>query len=196
MAAALEAAVAKLGEERKAEPEPEAAPKSGTALLVPSNELLVPVALPEAIKEMNDKHAVISNLGGKCVVMEWTKSLIMPDAKELAYQSFTSFRERYANQHVDFGGPYGRMSKATYWLAHPQRRQYEGLDLMPNGPAVLPGGYLNLWRGWGVEPRKGSWQLMQRHIAGGVGNGNQYEEFEDFHQAMDWTRSRCRTMKA
>ena len=73
MAAALEAAVAKLGEERKAEPEPEAAPKSGTALLVPSNELLVPVALPEAIKEMNDKHAVISNLGGKCVVMEWTR---------------------------------------------------------------------------------------------------------------------------
>ena len=178
VADALEAAVAKLGEERKAEPEEEVAPKSGTALLIPSNELLVPVAFPEAIKEMNDKHAVISNLGGKCVVMEWTKSLIMPDAKELAYQSFTSFRERYANQHVDLGGPYGRISKAAYWLTHPQRRQYEGLDLMPNGPAVLPGGHLNLWRGWGVQPRKGSWRLMQRHIAEVLANGNQ--EFEDY----------------
>ena len=43
VADALEAAVAKLGEERKAEPEEEVAPKSGTALLIPSNELLVPV---------------------------------------------------------------------------------------------------------------------------------------------------------
>ena len=52
---------------------------------------------------MNDKHAVISNLGGKCVVMEWVPSMIMPGAKELSYQSFTSFRERYANQWVDHG---------------------------------------------------------------------------------------------
>jgi Family of unknown function (DUF5906) len=177
VAEALQSAIVKLGEERKAEEE--AAPKSGTALLVPSNELLVPVAVPPpAIKELNDKHAVIGNLGGKCVVMEWVPSVIMPGAKELSYQSFTSFRERYANEYVDLDGPHGRIPKAAYWLTHPQRRQYEGMDLMPNGPAVLPGGYLNLWRGWGVEPRKGSWRLMQRHIAEVLANGNQ--EFEDY----------------
>ena len=177
VAEALQSAIAKLGEERRAEEE--AAPKSGTALLVPSNELLVPVAVPPpAIKELNDKHAVIGNLGGKCVVMEWVPSVILPGAKELSYQSFTSFRERYANEYVDLDGPHGRIPKAAYWLTHPQRRQYEGMDLMPNGPAVLPGGYLNLWRGWGVEPRKGSWRLMQRHIAEVLANGNQ--EFEDY----------------
>jgi hypothetical protein len=105
--------------------------------------------LPEAIKEMNDKHAVISNLGGKCVVMEWVPSIVMPGTKELAYQSFTSFRERYASQYVDCG--HVRASTGNVWLAHPHRRQYEGLDLVPNGPGVLPGRYLNLWRGWGVE---------------------------------------------
>ena len=174
---ALQAAIAKLPEP-EAEPEGEAEPKSGMALAVPSNELLVPVAPPEAIKTLNDKHAVIGNLGGKCVVMEWVPSVIMPGAKELGYQSFTSFRERYANQHVDHGGPHGRIPLAAYWLTHPQRRQYEGMDLVPNGPAVLSGGYLNLWRGWGVEPRKGSWRLMQRHIAEVLANGNQ--EFEDY----------------
>jgi hypothetical protein len=144
------------------EPDCSAVPKPGTALQLASNDLLVvePLALPEAIKTMNDKHAVISNLGDKCVVMEWVPSVIMPEAKELSYQSFTSLRERYANKFVDLGGPAGRMSQATYWLTHPQRRQYEGLELAPNGPSVLPGGYLNLWRGWGVEPRKGSWRLI------------------------------------
>ena len=54
---------------------------------------------------------------------------------------------------------------------------------MPNGPAVLPGCYLNLWRGWGVEPRKGSWRLIERHIAEVLANGNQ--EFEDY--LKKWT---------
>jgi hypothetical protein len=161
----------------------EAAPKSGTALVVAPNQLLVELALPEAIKKMNDKHAVIGNLGGKCVVMEWVPSAIMSGAKDLAYQSFTSLRERYANQFVDHGGPRGREALATYWLTHAQRREYEGLDLVPNGPPVLPGGYLNLWRGWGVEPRKGSWRLIQQHIAGVLANGNQ--EFEDY--IKKWT---------
>jgi hypothetical protein len=140
--------------------EPAAEAKAGTALVAPSELLVVEpkLALPEAIKTMNDKHAVISNLGGKCVVMEWVPSAIMPGAKELAYQSFTSLRERYANRHVDLEGSRGREPLAMYWLTHPQRRQYEGLDLVPNGPSVLSGGYLNLWRGWGVEPRKGSWR--------------------------------------
>jgi hypothetical protein len=61
---------------------------------------------------------------------------------------------------------------APVWLAHPYRRQYEGLDLVPNGPAVLEGNRLNLWRGWGVEARQGEWGLMQRHIEEVLANGD------------------------
>jgi hypothetical protein len=144
---------------------------------VPANET------PEerAVREMNDKHAVISNLGGKCVIMEWVPSAISEGQKELSYQSFQAFRERYANQYVVMPNGRGRWETepfAPIWLAHPHRRQYEGLDLVPNGPPILPNGYLNLWKGWGVEPRKGSWRLMQRHIAEVLANGNQV--FEDF----------------
>ena len=57
-------------------------------------------------------------------------------------------------------------------LTHPNRRQYDGLDLVPNGDPVLGNGYLNLWKGWGVEPRKGSWRLMRRHIEEVLANGN------------------------
>jgi hypothetical protein len=151
------------------------------ATLIPANET------PEetAVREMNDKHAVISNLGGKCVIMEWVPSMISEGQKELSYQSFQAFRERYANHYIDVPVPTGRgrghWSTAPFapiWLTHPDRRQYEGLDLVPNGPAILPNGYLNLWRGWGVDPRKGSWRLMQKHIAEVLANGDQV--FEDF----------------
>jgi Family of unknown function (DUF5906) len=171
-------------EPAKPEPEEVAAPKAtGTALVRTTGGLPVVEGSgePEAIKEVNDKHAVISNLGGKCVVMEWAPSAIKPGAKELAYQSFTSFRERYANRYVALPNNQGRIvgvPMAPLWLAHPQRRQYEGLDLVPNGPSVLPGNYLNLWRGWGVDPEKGSWRLLRRHVAEVLANGDQ--RFEDF----------------
>ena len=165
-------------EQPKPEPKPEPLPaQQSLTVVAPTPERLA----PDAIVDMNNKHAVISSLGGKCVVMEWAPSAITEGGTELAYQSFTSFKERYLNRYVEMPNGRGLMAHvplAPYWLAHPQRRQYEGLDLVPNGPAVLPGRYLNLWRGWGVEPRKGSWKLMQRHIAEVLANGNQ--AFEDY----------------
>jgi hypothetical protein len=171
------------------EPEPEAELQAGPEAeaskaltiiepkTVPANE----TPIEKAIREMNDKHAVISNLGGKCVIMEWVPSPISEGQKELSYQTFAAFRERYANQYVVVSNSKGRWETAPaapIWLAHPHRRQYEGLDLVPGGPPILPNGYLNLWKGWGVEPRKGSWRLMQRHIVEVLANGNQ--GFEDF----------------
>jgi Family of unknown function (DUF5906) len=190
--AALVAAAAKANPQPEPEPEPTAAgaaqaatAKALTVIEQPKPEAtLIPVnETPEetAVREMNDKHAVISNLGGKCVIMEWVPSAISEGQKELSYQSFQAFRERYANHYIDIPAGRGRWGTAPFapiWLTHPHRRQYEGLDLVPNGSAVLPNGYLNLWRGWGVEPRKGSWRLMQRHIAEVLANGNQV--FEDF----------------
>ncbi len=171
-----------------AEPEPETEKQAeGKALTViepPKGGAVVPIGeTPEekAIKEMNDKHAVISNLGGKCVIMEWVPSAISEGQKELSYQSFQAFRERYANQYIIVPNGRGRwesVSLAPIWLTHPHRRQYEGLDLVPDGPPVLPNGYLNLWKDWGVKPRKGSWRLMRRHIAEVLANGNQV--CEDF----------------
>ena len=170
--------------------EEEAEPKANALTVIPQSAMIPADETPEekAVREMNDKHAVISNLGGKCVIMEWVPSAISEGQKELSYQSFQAFRERYQNQYVVVGNGRGRWETeafAPFWLSHPHRRQYEGLDLVPGGPAILPNGYLNLWKGWGVEPRKGSWRLMQRHIAEVLANGSQ--EFEDYiKRATAW----------
>ena len=103
-------------------------------------------------------------------------SAITEGGTELAYQSFSSFKDRYLNRYIEMPNVKGLMrgiQTAPYWLAHPDRRQYEGLDIVPNGPAVLPNGYLNLWRGWGVDPKPGSWKLLRRHVEEVLANGSQ-----------------------
>src|SRR6516165_3350211 len=122
-----------------------------------------PVYTPKEIIKLNRQHAVIANLGGKCVIMEFVPSNVTPGTTEPAYQTFTSFRERYLNQYVYDGGG-KRMSLGQFWLGHQHRRQYAGLDLVPHGPEVLPGNIFNLWRGWGVDPKEGDWSLLRKHV--------------------------------
>ena len=50
----------------------------------------------------------------------------------------------------------------TLWLESSKRRFYDGIDLAPDGK--LPLTYYNLWKGFSVEPKKGSWDLYKKHI--------------------------------
>jgi hypothetical protein len=107
--------------------------------------------------------------------MEWLPGLVTKGGEEISYQTFGAFKDRYANRYIDATDLRGRretLPLAPVWLAHPYRRQYEGLDLVPNGEAVLEGNRLNLWRKWGVEAQQGEWGLMQRHVEEVLANGD------------------------
>src|SRR5262249_40397833 len=103
-------------EPKRAEPEPEPEPEKRRELVPQAQRSLgqrivsepVGAWVPERVKELNEKHAVIGNLGGKCVVMEWIPSVITPGGTELSYQTFTSFRERYANLYIEGTDSRGR----------------------------------------------------------------------------------------
>jgi Family of unknown function (DUF5906) len=85
----------------------------------------------------------------------------------LSLQSVEAFKTWYANQTIAVRGRDGNKNRkplGTAWLEHPKRRQYEGVELVPNAPKELPNGNLNLWRGFGVEARQGEWPLMLHHI--------------------------------
>src|SRR5262249_544051 len=102
---------------------------------------------------------------------------------EPSYQTFKTFRERYLNQYIHDGISDKRISVGQFWLAHPRRRQYEGLDLVPNGPTVLRGNILNLWRNWGVESKKGHWSRLRNHVYEVLANGD--PKFDDY--IIRWT---------
>lgn len=106
------------------------------------------------LEELNAKHAVIGNLGGKCrVVEEVWDSFGSHRRRAFVKQSFEDFRNRYRNRKVVVGETKdGRpMEKAlgTWWTDHPQRREYDRLEFSPG--RELPENVLNLWQGYAVE---------------------------------------------
>lgn len=51
---------------------------------------------------------------------------------------------------------------AKWWLGNPRRREYIGVDFVPNGPA--PADRLNLWCGWPLKPRAGRWDYLRELV--------------------------------
>jgi hypothetical protein len=116
---------------------------------------------------MNEQHSVIGNYGGKCRVLEWVPSELDPDALVAVFQTKSDFIARYSNRQLGWkmGKP---ITLGQWWFEHPRRSGYRGVVFKPAKPAVITrgdhGDYLNLWKGWGVVPRKGRWPLMRDHI--------------------------------
>lgn len=115
-------------------------------------------AIDPHLRQMNEKHAVIADIGGKCRVI----SEVYDDSLErhrISKQSFEDIRNRYRHIKVVVGQGKGgapiEKLLGNFWLDHPQRRQYEKIVFAPG--KEIEGSY-NLWQGFAVEPIPG-----QRH---------------------------------
>jgi len=154
---------------------------NGHALAFPGFQAAATPANP--LIELNEKYAVIGDIGGKCLVMSWVASKIDETVKVPSFQTFNSFRDRYSNRYVDKGinpktGAAERAALGGEWLKWPHRRSFEGIDLIPDQPPSLPGGILNLWTGLAVQPMAGEWNLMREHICKVLGAGERsYAEY-------------------
>src|SRR5690606_3109932 len=110
-------------------------------------------ALPiyPTLEEMNKKHAVLLQEGGKTRVLSWERTELDEDRLVPVLQSFEDFRNRYMHRFVEYptdkGVGYKPLGK--WWLEHGQRREYLALRFFPGKPEEVDG-YLNMWRGWSV----------------------------------------------
>ena len=73
---------------------------------------------------------------------------------------FNDFRNFHLNRYVNGTDA---ISIGNWWLAHKDRRQYVGVVLIPGAEPIVDG-RLNLWRGFGVEAKRGNWSLLREHI--------------------------------
>lgn len=115
--------------------------------------------------EMNEKHAVISVYGNKCIVISAKKGTLDECTEGFDTQTFENFRNRYLGTkkiYLENGDPKEK-TLGNWWLSHPRRRQYDRVVFSPDGHNLRPNEF-NLWRGFAIEPRQGSWELFRRHI--------------------------------
>lgn len=128
--------------------------------------------------QLNKKYSVIGDMGGKCMVLGWVPSKVDDKVRVPSFQTFKSFSERYSNRFVMMrkqkGNDWTEEAKqlGAAWLGWTRRVGYDGIDLVPGGPAVLPNNYLNLWSGFAVTPQQGDWRLMRMHIAKVLAGGD------------------------
>lgn len=134
--------------------------------------------------ELNEKHAVIGNYGGKCRIVEELVDHSL-GRSQLTTQSFEDFRNRYMAQKVAVGtnaktGESVFMPLGQWWLQHPSRRQYETIVFAPG--KELSESY-NLWKGFACEAKPGDLhQVLLTHILENVCGGNQAH----YHYLVRW----------
>jgi hypothetical protein len=117
------------------------------------------------LAELNRDNAVVLD-GGKAWVLRFEQVTHNLNGRRYSYRvpiylRTGDFRTLYMNRCVKIDDDVVELGK--WWLRHPARRQFLGLVFRPGGEPVVED-RLNLWTGWGVEPKQGDWSLMQKHI--------------------------------
>lgn len=127
------------------------------------------------IQELNERHAIVFEQNGSVIVITETTEdnqfqlrFSPPTVMPILYPKMVTIGESARGKPIQ--KPLG-----TVWLTHPKRRFYHGIELAPNG-AANPG-YYNLWRGFSVEPKKGSWPLFREHLKLLAGNNLDCAEY-------------------
>ena len=114
------------------------------------------------LAEFNARYMVV-NEAGRAIIYEavYDGMLKRPHFTRITFSmNFRKFS--YLNRRIKVGDKKVRV--ADFWLASPARRQFLGGVVFDPSERHVPSDGLNLWRGFAVEPRKGSWRRLQRHI--------------------------------
>lgn len=138
-----------------------------------------------ALAYLNSRHAVISDIGGKCRIISETVDEEREDRRVIiSLQSFDDFRNRYRHIRVVVGFTEDNKPVAkpvgAWWADHHQRQQFEGMVFAPG--RITHTSY-NLWRGFSVEARPGDkHQRFLSHVRDNLCSGNG----EHFSYLIGW----------
>jgi Mesyanzhinovviridae DNA primase len=140
------------------------------------------LAIDPQLRELNTRYAVISNLGGKCRIVERIDDTTLKRSR-ITKQSFEDFRNSYMHRLVECGtdkdGNPKYIELGKWWLHNAQRRQYRTLTFAP-GREVKDG--YNLWQGFAVQSLPGNCDLFLDHVKRNICNN--IEEHYDY--LMNW----------
>jgi hypothetical protein len=160
------------------EPDPEAKPKKEIELW--DRQLRAKVA------KLNRDMFVTWAGNGRAVVIRVNDYDSVTKRRVHGFLKADSVKLVYDNDIVQVGWTqrgYRRLQGlGTAWLQHWQRRTYlKGMALLP-GQATPPDTY-NLWHGFGVTPKPGSWATIEFHLRHIICRGRE----DDLKYVLDWS---------
>jgi hypothetical protein len=127
----------------------------------------------ETIEEFNNKKHffIVKNYGGTArVCWEEKNDVIKGESYTLVAQKVHDFKIGYMNLHIQIGvKPNGEPridDKASVWLRHPHRKEYDKVVFEPN--VETPINIRNLWKGFAYPERKGDCTLYLTHLRDNV----------------------------
>jgi hypothetical protein len=144
-------------------------------------------AMEEAVdpwlRKLNELHAVIGDIGGKCRIISEVYDPVMQRTR-VSKATFEDFRNRYNNVPVQVGvdqnGQPMFKPLGIWWTLHPQRRQFDNIVFAPNQELERS---FNLWKGFTVEAIPGNkHQPLLDHILNNICSGNE----EHFNYLIGW----------
>jgi hypothetical protein len=122
------------------------------------------------IERFNRKYAIVNDGGDLRVFWERADQL-RPGRYVLDRFRFADFHRMHMNRRLTIEVPDPKnpgktkaltQSIAAWWLGDPRRREHLGGVIFDPTRQVTPD-HWNLWKGYGVQPRRGSWRLLRQH---------------------------------
>ena len=101
--------------------------------------------------------------GNKAAVMKFEA------ATKFRLLQVSAFKTWFGNELVQVGKKV--MGAGEYWLSHPKRRSFEGIEFAPPGARIHPG-YYNLWQGFTVKPKPGNCSKFLAHVKDNAARGD------------------------
>src|SRR5262245_27194273 len=126
---------------------------------------------------MNAKYSVVK-IGGKTRVVSLEASPAYPGSLVPVFSTIPDFCAFHAKIKKEIAAPDGsakRIGIGKWWIDHEERRQFDAIVYAPN---VTDDSKLNLWTGFGCEPKPGDCNLYLAHLLDNICGGNtEYSEY-------------------
>lgn len=117
----------------------------------------------EMLSRMNAEHGVVPFSGGAVRYLHRAKDV--RGNEDLRFLRPDDFHRLYA--HISFNCNGKRLTASQAWERWSRRTQHAGVGMFPGSnayPPKVPQGYLNLWKGFAVEPKEGDWSKFRNHL--------------------------------
>jgi len=115
----------------------------------------------KTVNGLNRKMSLVELDSGERVISE--KFTDYRGIKKIRFAKTMQVRESYINKTVLINKK--PESIFDIWRSSPDRREHKGVIFDPSATPWEEGEFINLWKGFRLEPKKADWSLFKQHIS-------------------------------